>query len=331
MSAAPLIRKLAGSPADARELDEAEAHGLLGALLDGGVAELETGALLVALAMRPLAEAELAGMRRAVQERINRLSSPQHGGEATRPVVIPSYGGALQKPNLMPLVALLLARFGVATLVHGMLESHRGVASAQVLRELGVLPCVCLADAERALAQRRIAFVPTALLAPALARLLALRARLGVDNCARRVAALLDPFGGDALKLVPASDAQRQEVLGAVLQAQGESALLFVGCEGEAYPDPEQRPAIEHIHEHRREQLFEADRAPLRARGTRLPDGVQARGAARWIEDALEGRVPLPQPVVNLLSCCLYASGYSVDFGQSKAIVAVRAQRPASA
>lgn len=332
MIIAHLIRRLASPDPDACELDETEAYRLLGALLDDGVPELETGALLFALATRPLGARELTGLRRAAQERINRLPLPQSSAAGgPRPIVIPSYGGALHQPNLMPLVALLLARFGVATLVHGTLESHGGIASAQVFRELGVLPCAALSKAQRALEERRLAFVPTALLAPALAQLLSLRARLGTDNCAQRVAGLLDPFDGAALKLIPASDAAQQETFAAALLAHDERALLFVGTEGEAYPDPQQRPAIERIDGAAREPLFDADPAPLEARGAHLPEGIGAKETAQWIERALEGRVSLPQPVVNLLSCCLYACGYTEDFSQSKAIVAVRAHGHAPA
>ena len=39
---------------------------------------------------------------------------------------------------------------------------------------------------------------------------------------------------------------------------------------------------------------------------------------------ALAGKVSLPPPLSNLLACCLYAAGYTDDFNQAKAIVAVR-------
>ncbi len=329
MLIARLIRQLASPCADQRELSEAQSYELFSALLDHGVAELETGAILAALGMRPLAAAELAGLRRAAQDRLNRLhalADPAPG--ATRPVVIPSYAGALHQPNLMPLVALLLAKLGLAVLVHGTLDGQGRVASATVFRELGVLPCVALSEAQEALAERRVAFVPTALLAPGLMQLLSLRGRLGVPNCAQLIAPLLDPFGGAALKLVPASDAAQRDAFAAVLAAQGEHALLFIGAEGEAYPDPWQRPAMEHVGERGRELLFDADPTPILARGTHapgLPESADAKPTARWIGLALAGQLAVPQPILNLLACCLYAAGYTDDFSQAKAIVAVRA------
>lgn len=323
MVIAHLIRQLTGPRAEERELSEGQAHNLLAALLDHGVPELEIGALLAMLAARPLAATEMAGLRRAAQERVNRLPLPPIAG-AARPVVIPSYGGALHHPNLMPLVALALAGFGIPTLVHGTLDSDTGVPSSQVFRALGVLPCASAGEAQRALEERHIAFIPTTLIAPALRQLIALRARLGAANCAQLVAGLLDPFDGKALKLVPASNVATRDSFAAVFAGHDEHALLFVGTEGEAYPTPRQRPAIEYVRSQVRERLFDAEPSPLPERASQLPDGVDAKGTARWIERALDGAVALPQPIVNLLACCLYAAGYTEDFSQSKAIVAVR-------
>ena len=317
------IRRLVCRHAGERDLTEPEALEVFSAVLDGGVAELELGALLGALASRPLAAAELAGFSRATQARLNRLVA----GPGPRPIVIPSYRGAKAQANLMPLVALALARFGIPVLVHGPLESQGGIASASVLRELGVLPSAALGEAQNAIDTSRIAFVPTALLCPALAQLLSLRARLGVPICAHEVAPLLDPFGGEALMLVPAGDESQSESLACVLAAQGGRALLFQGCGGEAYPDPLQRPAMVLFDAGERSTLFDGHGQPAAsaaARGGALPEQPDARRTAAWIEHALAGRQPMPLPIANLLACCLFGAGYAEDFNQAKAIVAVR-------
>jgi anthranilate phosphoribosyltransferase len=316
------IKTIACRHAGERELSESEALELFGAVLDGGVAELELGALLGALATRPLAPAELAGFRRATQARLNRLS---HSARP-RPIVIPSYCGARTQANLMPLVALSMARFGVPVLVHGPLEGQGGIASAIVFRELGILPSATLADAQSALGESRIAFVPTALLCPALAQLLSLRARLGVPTCAHEVAPLIDPFDGEALKLVPAGSEAQSESLASVLSALDECALLFHGCEGEAYPDPLQRPAMILFDSGERVTLFDGHALPAAgaARASALPEYPDAKSTAGWIEHTLAGRQPMPLPIANLLACCLFGAGYAEDFNQAKAIVAVR-------
>jgi anthranilate phosphoribosyltransferase len=63
-----------------------------------------------------------------------------------------------------------------------MLDAPCGVSCARVLRELGVMPSACQAQADEDLATRSIAFVPVQLLSAAFARVLALRSRLGVEG-----------------------------------------------------------------------------------------------------------------------------------------------------
>ena len=59
--------------------------------------------------MKRPAPSEIAGFRRALQQRLNRLDPP----ERLRAIVIPSYGGARAHANLMPLLALR-ARLGTS-------------------------------------------------------------------------------------------------------------------------------------------------------------------------------------------------------------------------
>ncbi len=321
----PLLKRIAGHCAD--PMTEAEAFDLFAALLDGAVPELELGALLTALALKPADPGQLSGFYRAVRGRINRLAPPSPARSALRPIVIPSYNGTLEQPNLMPLLALLASHFGVPVVVHGPLEGHGRIASISIFRELGVLPCGSLKDAQAELAEGRIAYVPTALVAPALMQLIALRNRLGFENCAHAVACLLDPFDGLGLKLLPTAGDAQSACIGRVLIEHGDSALLFHGAEGEAYADPRQRPAIEYFSEGTHVTLFEAGPLPVIAnglRGARLPGHADAKSTARWIREALSGREPLPPPITNLLACCLFGAGYTDDFNQAKAIVAVR-------
>lgn len=317
------IKRLACRDTGERILAETEAFEVFSAALDGGIDEFELGALLGALATRPLASPELAGFRRATQQRLNRLGPPP----GPRPVAVPSYCGARTQANLMPLVALALARMGVPVLVHGPLEGQGGVASASVLRELGVFPDATLNDACGSLDASRIAFVPTALLCPALAGLVSLQARLGIPTCAREVAPLIDPFGGGALKLVPAGSEDRCEAIASVLADLGERALLFHGREGEAYPDPLRRPAMTLFDGRERVTLFDGHAMPAppgAARAGALPEQPDAKSTAAWIGQVLAGRQPMPLPIANLLACCLFGAGYAENFNKAKAVVALR-------
>ena len=325
MIAAQLLKHLVAHPAE--EMSASDSEELFSAMLGGGIPEIELGAILAALAWRRPGAGELSGLYAATRVHVARLDHPAGASTRMRPLVIPSYHGTREHANLMPLIAMLAARFGLPVVVHGTLEAQGRIASAAIFRELGVLPCSSLREAQATLNEGRIAYLPTALLSPALMQLLSLRHRLGFPNWAQEVAGLIDPFDGEGLKLLPAGDAEQAASLAAVLTEHSGHALLFHGGEGEAYADPQQRPAIEQFTAGEHHTLFDAEPLHVAAgvqRHARLPEHPDARSTARWTRDALAGQVPLPPPITNLLSCCLYAAGYTEDFNQSKAIVAVR-------
>jgi anthranilate phosphoribosyltransferase len=283
------------------------------------VPELELGALLIALQQKKKSLTELAGYASAINERLFRLTPPP---AKAQPVVLPSYGGARDQPNLLPLLALLLQRFGVPVLVHGMLNGDGTIASAYVFRELGIMPCANLSQAQEVLDKAGVAFVPTAVLAPGLADLLALRGRLGVRSIAHDVARLIDPFEGDSLRVVGVAREASLDLKRDFLLGTGAHALLLMGAHGESYADPTNRPRIEHLREGNSQTLFEAEAVTLKKIAT-LPDDVTAAATAAWIRRALAGETPVPLPFVNQLATCLFAAGYTTDMNQAKAIVAV--------
>jgi anthranilate phosphoribosyltransferase len=302
-----------------RDLSEQEAHLLFAAMLDGGVADLELGACLTALHMKPESAVEMLGFHRAASERVYGLRAPDTG---LRPLVFGSYGGARRQANLLPLLVLMLQRIGVPVLLHGTLEGGGRVASAYILRELGILPCGSLSVAQESLDRDMLAFVPTAVLCPGLANLLALRNRMGICNPAHRLTGLLDPFGGMGLRVTGATDAAQLARIEAFLVATGFDALLLRSTEGEAFANPRQRPRIQFYRQGEGATLFEEEMAPSRALPGE-PAGIEAAATAAWIRQALAGEVPIPHPLVNQLACCLHASGYTEDMNQAKAIAAV--------
>ncbi len=321
MSFTQYLKTIVGSTEEPPGLSEGAAHDLFSAMLDGGVPDLELGALLATLAMRRETAEELIGFQRATAERVYALDVP---GDRLRPVVIPAYGGARESPNLLPLLAFLLQRLGIPVLVHGTLEGGGRVAAAYVLRELGVMPSVNLRAAQNALVDDGLAFVPTAVLCPGLAELLSLKGRLGMRSSAHVIAKLIDPFGGDAVRLVSATSPERLDVLAEVLVATGAHALLLRSTEGEPIANAIHRPRIDLIGEGSRQPLFEEELGTGKAVHGLLM-AVDAPATAAWIRRALTAETPLPHPIVNQLACCLYACGYSDNMNQAKAIAAVEA------
>lgn len=318
MSFAHYVKEIVGGTGSG-DLSEHDAYQIFGAMLDGGVPELELGAILLALRLKSESLAQLLGFDGALSSRLFRLHAP--AGKA-KPVILPSYSGAREQPNLLPLLALLLQRFGVPVLVHGTLNGSGRVASAYILRELGVMPCANLAHAQDVLDDGGIAFVPTAVLAPGLAELLSLRGRLGVRSSAHVMAKLIDPFEEGGLRVVSASYPPYIEKIREFLLTSRAHALLLRSTEGEPFADPRRRPQIEYFNDSAAQVLFQAETGPVKSMPT-LPAGIDAVTTAAWIKRALAGEAPVPLPMVNQLACCLFAAGYTNDMNQAKAIVAV--------
>lgn len=316
---ASMIRRLLDSSAGADAFPQDDAYRVLAAMLDDGVDELELGAILGIFEARGVTPSQLLGFCRAINERCFRFASPRGG---IRPVVFASHVGTRAVPNLLALLALTLPRFGVPVLIHGTLHGDGGVATAHVLRELEVMPCVSAVQVEQQLAENRLAWAPTAALAPGLGELLALKSRLGFSGIAQLLAKLLMPFESGALLAVASGSAQERLIIREALCACRYHALLLDGTEGEAFANPGCRPQMEYICEGTAQVLFEAEANAYRARST-LPGAADAASTARWIRSVLDGDTPLPFPIVNQLACCLYGAGYTDDLVQAKAIVAV--------
>ncbi len=320
MNYAQIIREIGRGAHGAHDLDVDTARQLFGAVLDGGVPELELGGILLALRMKTESVGELFGFVQAMGERVHRLLPP---AGAVRPVVLPSYNGARRQPNLVPLIAFALQRIGVPVLVHGVLEGNGRVASAYIFRELGIMPSATLVRAQRSLNEGQVTFVPAAVLAPGIAQLLGMRARLGVRNSAHTVAKLMDPFDGHCLRVVPLTHPDYLRKIAEVLAQMRGAALLMKGTEGEPYASPRRRPQIELFRNGECEVLFEQERMTDEVPSF-APRDLEPAATAAYIRSILDGQHPMTLPVVNQIACCLYGCGYADDLNQAKAIVAVQ-------
>ena len=321
MNFAHFIREIGRGKEGARDLEFAEAQQLYGAMLDGGVSDVELGAIMIALRMKGEAIEEMAGFMAAVNERLYALDCPR---DRIRPVVIPSYNGARKGANLTPLMAMLLQRFGIPVLVHGPIEGYGRVTSAQILREFGILPVTSRVQANQQLKDGQLTFVPSSVISPGLAQLLSLRGRLGLRNSAHSLVKMIDPFAGRGLVLAAATHSEYLEMMRELLAKLGVSALLLRATEGEPVANPKRRPRIEYLHDGAVDLLFEAEHDSLKSL-PHLPEDCDVRSTVDWMRAILSGGHAIPAPLANQLACCLYATGYAEDFNQAKAIVAVDA------
>jgi len=319
MTFSKYIRHIGRGEEGSRDLGETDARHLFAAMLDGGVPDLELGGLLLALQLKTESLSELLGFYAAAAERVHILRSPRTN---FRPIVIPTYNGGRQQPNLLPLLVLILQRFGVPILLHGTLEGHGRVATAYILREFGILPQASLGMAQKALDEEGVAFVPTATIAPGLASLMALRGRLGLRNSAHTIVKLIDPFAGQGVRICGASQTTYLDRVREFLETMRFTALLLRSTDGEAFANPKRRPQIEFLHDGQHQVLFEAEIGPVRSLPG-LPERLEAGDTVTWIRQTMAGKLPIPYPIVNQLACCLYACGYTEDMNQAKAIAAV--------
>jgi anthranilate phosphoribosyltransferase len=321
MSYAHYIREIGRGAQGARDLSRDDAQQLYAAMLDGGVPDLELGAIILGLRVKGESLDEMLGFLAAADERTHQLDMP-HG--RVRPVVLPTYNGGRKEANLTPLLALLLQRFGVPVLVHGLLEGFGRVTSALIFRELGVMPLSSPTQTQAVLEEKGLAFVPLTALCPGIHNLLALRSRMGVRNSAHSLVKLLNPFRGDAVLVAAATHPDFIELMRDMLVDRNQRGLLLRGTEVEPFANPKRRPRLEYIHDGQVDTLFEAEHESLRAL-PHLPDGNDAVATAKWIRRVLDKQIPLPKPIANQLASLLFASGYAEDFNQAKAIVAVEA------
>jgi anthranilate phosphoribosyltransferase len=302
--AARFIKEIGRGQKGARSVSREDARELYAAMLDGRVSDLELGGLLLAMRIKGESCDELAGFLESAEASFAPLPAPP--GDFA-PVVIPSYNGSRKLPNLTPLLALLLAREGVPVLVHGVSSDPGRVTTAEIMAALGLPVAASGADVLAAAAQGKPAFMPIEALAPGLARMLSLRAVLGVRNSTHTLVKILQPFAGPALRLVSYTHPEYLETLGeyfvtAAPAARGD-AFLMRGTEGETVANPHRAQRIDWFHGGQRTLLVERD-APTDELAE-LPEGRDAAGTAEWIGRALRGEVPVPGPIAAQVAQCV--------------------------
>jgi anthranilate phosphoribosyltransferase len=289
------IKEIGRGPNGARALTPEDTHALYSAMLDGHVPDLELGAMLLAYRVKGESADELAAMLAAAHASFEPIQIA-HG--ISRPVSIPSYNGARKQPNLVPLLALLLAREGVPVLVHGVTEDPGRVTSAEIFTHLQIAHAQTHAQIEDNLAARRVAFAPIAVLAPKLAQLLALRRRMGVRNSTHTLVKILQPFAPAGLRLVNYTHPPYRDSLTQLFSTHPDAAaggaLLARGTEGEAVADTRRQVQIDWLHDGICETRVAAERSSADAPEVELPQARDAATTAAWIDAVLRGEAPVP-------------------------------------
>ena len=287
-----LIHQVGRGAKGARPIDRTQAAKLFGAMLDGAIPELELGALLLAYRIKGETPDELRGFLDAAMPRFAPIVAPDD-----RPlVVIPSYNGARHLPNLVPLLAARLRDLGLAVLVHGVATDPKRITSAAVFVHMGVAAAGNAVQASQALAQHGLAFITIDALHPPLARLLALRWRLGVRSSAHSAVKIIQPATQCALQLVNVTHPEYLAAMRDYFSLYPAPVMLLRGTEGEAVAHARRTPAIEWLHAGQSQTVVEATVGTVSAL-PELPAAIDPATTARWIEQALRGERAIPASI----------------------------------
>ncbi|MCE2831990.1 MAG: DNA-binding protein YbiB [Oxalobacteraceae bacterium] len=302
--AAPFIREIGRGKKGARDMSHSDARAVYEAMLERHVSDLELGALLIGMRIKGESVEEIAGFLEAAEACFEPLTAPD-GPFA--PVIIPSYNGSRQLPNLTPLLALLLAREGVPVLVHGMSEDPGRVTTAEIFSALGIEALSDGTQAYSALAKPVPVFMPIGLLAPKIHQLLQVRRVLGLRNSTHTLVKIMQPFQQAALRLVSYTHPEYLPVLTTYFLTVADPArgdvFLMRGTEGETVAHPRRANAVTWLHQGQATELIERqapnDELPI------LPAASDAQTTAAWIKEALAGQQPIPAPIAVQLEHCL--------------------------
>lgn len=283
------LKEIGRGKEGARSLSRAQAADLLGQVLDGTASDLEVGAFCLAMRIKGESAEEMAGFLNATEQRLARLPA------GSMPlVVLPSYNGARKLPLLTPLLGLLLARRGLPVLIHGTATEDARVPVAAVLQALGIAALT----APRAIAPGELAFAPTALLSPALERLLAVRRVVGLRNPAHSLVKQMNPSQGPALLVASYTHPEYATSMAEVFAVMKSSGLLLRGTEGEPVADPRRLPAMRcfmggEVRESTGAQAGSLLQLPD------LPSSTDAESTAQYTRAVLDGSAPLPAPLAQ--------------------------------
>ena len=302
--AAPFIREIGRGKKGARDLSRADARRLYMAMLEGEVSDLELGALLIGMRIKGESVAEIAGFLDAAEASFTPLQAP--AGEFA-PVVIPSYNGSRQMPNLTPLLACLLAREGVPVLIHGVLNDPGRVTTAEILSQMGMRPVGKTESAADEWSAHRPVFMSIETLAPKLHGLLALRRVLGLRNSTHTLVKIMQPFAQPALRLVSYTHPEYLTMLSDYFSTEAPAergdVFLMRGTEGETVANAKRAQAVTWFHHNQPTVLIEkqepVDEYPP------LPASSDAQTTAAWMTEALAGKQPVPEPIVEQVRQCV--------------------------
>ncbi len=296
------IKEIGRGRDGARALKREQAADLMGQVLDGQVSDLEVGAFCLAMRIKGETAEEMAGFLDATHARLHALPvNPQANA-----VVLPCYNGARKLPVLTPLLAHLLAREGLAVIMHGTATEASRISSQEVLAAMGVMALGKVREVQAG----EVVFAPTELLCPGLKRLLDVRRVVGLRNPAHSLVKLMNPVQNNATqKVLRISSYTHPEYLhsmAATFALTQARALLLRGTEGEVVADARRQPQMDIFVDGQRKLTLEAQSGSLKQLPD-LPTQIDAHTTASYTQAVLNGALPVPAPIAQQVQAALQA------------------------
>ena len=296
------IKEIGRGRDGARALKREQAADLMGQVLDGQVSDLEVGAFCLAMRIKGETAEEMAGFLDATHARLRALPVNTNANA----VVLPSYNGARKLPVLTPLLAHLLAREGVAVILHGTATEASRISSQDVLAAMGVKALSTASEVQAG----EVVFAPTELLCPGLKRLLDVRRVVGLRNPAHSMVKLMNPLQNNAIqKVLRISSYTHPEYLhsmAATFALTQARALLLRGTEGEVVADVRRHPQMDIFVDGQRKLTLEAQSGSLKQL-PELPTQIDAQTTAHYIQAVLNDQLPVPAPIAQQVRAALQA------------------------
>ncbi len=174
------------------------------------------------------------------------------------------------------------------------------VTTAEIFETMGLPVCRTADDAIAQVARGEPVFMAINDLNPPLARVLALRRRLGVRGPGHTLVKLLQPFDGPALRLASFTHPEYHASLVAFFTGfeQKGGVLLMRGTEGEPVANARRPAPIERFLDGQSSVVVPGETGVIRTLPI-LPESRDAASTAVWIQAVLSGERPVPEAIAT--------------------------------
>ncbi|MCB9522182.1 MAG: anthranilate phosphoribosyltransferase [Myxococcales bacterium] len=208
-------------------LSEALAQALMDGMMGGAVGEIETAAVLTAMARKGPTVEELVGLARGMRARMVAVTAPGPLLDTCG-----TGGSGLDTPNISTMAAFVAAAAGVRVAKHGNRASSGRCGSSDLLEAVGVPVAVGAQAAAALLDEANLAFLFAPAYHPAVKAVVPVRRRLGFRTVFNFLGPLCNPAGATRQVLGVSDPAMAPLMAQALLALGSERVLVVHGADG---------------------------------------------------------------------------------------------------